>query len=135
MSNLNNSCYNPNINNPMGNFLPFDRRDREPVCNVSNKEHLDNLLKYGDVVDDSFKYNFNPQPVTTSYPDTTAFAKLLFPDPSRCRDTGYLCKTNVDKTKNLDRYNLNYYPGDKYYQMIDNSKANENVFKIGGHTN
>jgi hypothetical protein len=125
------SCYKPNINNPMGNFLPFDDRKREPTCIVPARENLDNLVKYSDIVDDSFKYHFNPQPVTNSYPDTTAFAKFLFPDPARCRDTGYLCRTNADSTLNLDR--LAYLPKDKYYQEI-NSK-NTNQFKIGGHTN
>lgn len=126
---MNNNCYKPNIYNPMGNFLPFDSRIRQPVCNVSNKESIDNLVS--NVVDDSYKYNFNAQPVTNAYPDTTAFAKFLFPDPARCRDTGYMCKTNADSTLNLDR--LAYFPKDTYFQEIDNNKTNQ--FKIGGHTN
>ncbi len=131
---MNNNCYKPNINNPMGNFLPFDNRQKEKVCNVSSQEHLNNLVSNANIVDDSFKYNFNPQPVTNAYPDTTAFAKFLFPDPARCRDTGYLCKTNADSTLNLDR--LAFYPKDKYFQEIDNNNPNMNPnFKLGGHTN
>lgn len=130
---MSNNCIKPNVNNPMGNFLPFDPRDRMAVCNVGQKEHLNNLLKSSDLVDETFKLNFNPNPVTTSYPDITGFAKYLFPDPARCRSTGYLCKTNADTTFNLDR--LGYDPNDKQYQMIDTSKAYMNSFKIGGHTN
>ncbi len=125
------NCYKPNINNPMGNFLPFDDRTREPVCNVLFKEHLDNLLKSGEVVDDTLQYKFNPQPVTSSYPDTTGFAKFLFPDPARCRETGYLCKTNAASTLNLNR--IVYYHN---YQEINRPPfKNVNEFKIGGHTN
>jgi hypothetical protein len=47
-------------------------------------------------------------PVTTSYPDTTGFAHYLYPNPSQCRDTGYLCKTNSDNLINLDR--MGYTP-------------------------
>ncbi len=126
---MNNNCYKPNINNPMGNFLPFDNRTRQAVCNNTIKENIDNLVS--NVVDDSYKYNFNTQPVTNAYPDTTAFAKFLFPDPARCRDTGYMCRTNADSTLNLDR--LAYFPNDKYFQEINNNGKNE--FKIGGHSN
>ncbi len=130
---MNNNCYKPNINNPMGNFMPFDNRLRGSVCDTNNKETLDNLVS--NIVDDSYKYNFNSQPVTNAYPDTTAFAKFLFPDPARCRDTGYLCKTNSDSTLNLDR--LAYFSNEKYFQEINNNQDNENKnkFKIGGHTN
>ena len=126
-----NNCYNPNINNPMGNFMPFDERDRMAVCKVPYKENLNNLLKPSDLVDDTFKLNFNTNPVTTSYPDITGFANYLFPDPARCRSTGYLCRTNAGKTFNLDR--LGYTPNEKYYQLINNNKTNK--FDIGGHTN
>lgn len=127
------NCYKPTINNPMGNFLPFDDRNRESVCIVSNKEHLDNLLNNGNVVDNSFKYNFHPQPVTNAYPDITGLANFLFPDTARCRDTGYLCKTNAASTLNLDR--LAFYSNEKVYQDINNNNTNTNKFNIGGHTN
>jgi hypothetical protein len=130
---MSNNCYKPNINNPMGNFMPFDARDKMAVCNVSQKEHLNNLVQSSDLVDETFKLNFNPNPVTTSYPDISGFANYLFPDPARCRSTGYLCKTNVDKTFNLDR--IGYDPNDKKFQLIDPSNAYLNSFKIGGHTN
>lgn len=83
------SCYKSNINNPMGNFMPFDSRSRQPVC----------------VADTAFDYpvTFHTMPVTESYQDSTAFAHFLFPNPARCRESGYLCMTNADRTVNLDR--------------------------------
>jgi hypothetical protein len=131
------SCYKPNQNNPMGNFLPFDPRDKPAVCNVPSGEQFKFLN--GDNFDSAFRLNFNPNPVTTSYPDITGLANYLFKDPARCRDTGYSCKTNADQTRNLDRMGFNY-PGvnDKYYQEIDNTKTennSSNIYYIGGHTN
>jgi hypothetical protein len=61
-------------------------------------------------------------PVTTNAPDTVSFAKLLFPNPSQCRDTGYLCVSNADSTLSLDR--LAYFKDDNYYQTINNMNYN-----------
>lgn len=122
-------CYKPNENNPMGNFLPFDPRDKQPVCTVSVNEHLKYLNT--DNTDNAFRLNFNPNAVTTSYPDISGLAHFLFKAPARCRDTGYLCVTNADQTRNLDR--MGFSPDDKYYQEI-NSKAT-NIYYMSGHTN
>jgi hypothetical protein len=122
-------CYKPNKNNPMGNFLPFDDRTRPEVCNVPVDEHFKYLK--GDKFDNAFRLNFNPNAVTTSYPDITGFANYLFKDPARCRDTGYLCVTNADETRNLDR--MGFSPNEKYYQEINNKATN--IYYIGGHTN
>jgi len=99
-------CYQTNILNPMKNFMPFDNRTREGACN--NTEKLENTFNIPRAY---------TMPVTTSYADSTAFANFLFPNPARCRETGYLCVTNADETKNLDR--LAYYPNDTYYQTIN----------------
>jgi hypothetical protein len=103
----------------MGNFLPFDDRKREAVCDIPINEHYSYLMPKKEIYDNTFRLNFNPNAVTTSYPDISGFANYLFKDPARCRDTGYLCRTNADQTKNLDRISYNY-PGvnDKYYQEI-----------------
>lgn len=132
---MSNNCYKPSIYNPMGNFLPFDDRKREAVCDIPIKEHYNLLISKGETYDNTFRLNFNPNAVTTSYPDITGFAKYLFNDPARCRDTGYLCRTNADQTRNLDRMGYNY-PGvnDKIYQEINNNKK-ETVYYLGGHTN
>ena len=134
MSNIkmSNNCYKPSIYNPIGNFLPFDDRKRPAVCDVSEEEHNNYLMHKGENFDGTFRLNFNPNAVTTSYPDITGFAKYLFNDPARCRDNGYLCRTNVDQTRNLDRIGFN--PNDKFYQGINN-KPKETIYYLGGHTN
>jgi hypothetical protein len=63
----------------------------------------------------------------------TELAKYLFKDPARCRDTGYLCRTNADQTRNLDRLGFNN-PNDKIYQEINNNNK-DNIYYLGGHTN
>jgi hypothetical protein len=100
------SCVNTTTN-PMGNFLPFDDRKREPACRDNIKPTI----------------HFYTMPVTTSAPDSVGFAHYLFPNSARCRETGYLCQTNADTTYNLDR--LAYYPGDAYYQKINNPTSKQ----------
>ena len=133
---MSDNCYKPNLFNPMGNFLPFDKRDRTAVCNVSVAEHNSFLTQKGEHFDDTFKLNFNPNPVTTSYPDSTGFAHYLFKEPSRCRDTGYLCVSNATQTKNLDRMGYLGFK-DKSYQEINTSSANNKdvIYYFGGRTN
>ncbi len=124
-------CYKPNKTNPMGNFLPFDPRDKPAVCEMPIDEHFKYLNCNN--TDNAFRLNFNPNAVTTSYPDMTGFANYLFKDPARCRNTGYLCVTNADETRNLDR--MGFSPNEKYYQEINNNKKSTNIYYIGGHTN
>ncbi len=112
-------CYNPNLFNPMGNFLPFDPRIRKQACYATTFTE----------VNETVKYNFNTQPVTTSYPDISGFAHYLFSNPARCRETGYQCVLNADNTFNIDR--LAYYKNEPVYQNIDNNPKNKNEFKIG----
>ena len=132
---MSNCCYNPNKNNPMGNFLPFDNRKRPEVCDVPIEEHY-KFLEKKENYDNTFRLNFNPNAVTSSYPDTIGLAKFLFNDPAKCRNTGYLCRTNADQTRNLDRMTIGYNPNDKYYQEINNNSCNNtNIYYIGGHTN
>lgn len=75
---------------------------------------------------------FNTQPVTTSAPDSMEFARFLYADPARCRNTGYLCKSNVDTTTNHSR--MEYYPNDKYYQTINNNYNKNSMLPIGSHS-
>ena len=147
MSNLN-ECYKSNYDNPMMNFIPFDKMNRPPACEP-NKEEEEKEIKYWnanhttkleELVGFPRAYTM---PVTTSSQDSVAFAKILYPDTAilrhcgyptdylgfancvypetaNCRNNGYLCKSNADNTFNLDR--LSYYPNDPYYQKIDTSK-------------
>jgi hypothetical protein len=133
---MSDNCYKPNINNPMGNFLPFDNRDKPAVCDVPISEYYQYLTPNGEAFSDTFKLNFFSNSVTTSYPDITGLAKYLFKDPARCRDTGYLCRTNADQTRNLDRMGFNN-PNDKIYQEINNTKTDtkDTIYYFGGHTN
>ena len=94
-------CYSSK-SNPMGNFLPFDERNRLLGCNNNIKYTENNIL-----------YRL---PVTTSIPDTVEFAKFLFPNPARCRETGYLCIVNAYSTYNL--YRISYYSKDQMYQTV-----------------
>jgi hypothetical protein len=99
-------CYSSK-SNPMGNFLPFDDRNRLLGCN-NNIKYTENNILY-------------KMPVTSSIPDTVEFAKFLFPNPARCRETGYLCVVNADSTYNLDR--ISYYSKDQNYQTITTQAA------------
>lgn len=113
------NCYNNNYN-PMGNFLPFDERTRTEACPTSTTNNMQHI--------------FYTNPVTTSYPDTSGFAKFLFPDPSKCRDTGYLCKTNADSTLNLDRtiYISNKFSEGNYMNInnIDKTTGLNNINNV-----
>ena len=82
MNNQCNDCYQPNVNNPMGNFLPFDNRKRPEVCDVPISEHHDYLMPKNETFNETFKLNFNPNAVTTSYPDISGLAHYLFKDPA-----------------------------------------------------
>ena len=104
MSNLS-ECYNSTPSNPMMNFMPFDNRTRAPACveKIENTTGIQNIYT---------------MPVTSSAPDTIQFANFLFPNPARCRETGYLCVTNANSTLNLDR--LAYYKDESNYQTVNN---------------
>ncbi len=130
---MSDNCYQPNINNPMGNFMPFDKRDRPAVCDIPALQHQQYLTPKGEEFSDTFKLNFNPNPVTTSYPDISALAKFLFKNPAECRETGYLCRTNAGETRNLDRMGFN--SNEKVYQEINNNYKSDTIYYMGGHTN
>ena len=119
MSNLS-ECYKSNPNNPMMNFLPFDNRNRQSACleKVENNNGIQGIYT---------------MPVTTNVPDTIEFAKLLFPNPAKCRETGYLCYSTADNTMSLDR--LAYYKDEKYFQTINSSAKSDPKFSILSHTN
>ena len=109
MSNLS-ECYNSTPSNPMMNFMPFDNRMRNPACveKIENNTGIKNIYT---------------MPVTTSAPDTIQFANFLFPNPARCRETGYLCVTKAERKLNLDR--LAYYKDESSFQTV-NSKFRTN---------
>jgi hypothetical protein len=95
-------CYSSNSDNPMKNFMPFDDRNRGPAC---NDNFTNNTVS-----------NAYTMPVTTCVQDTITFAKSLFPNTSKCRETGYMCISTEESKYNIDR--LAYYPKDQYYQTI-----------------
>ena len=94
-------CY-PSLSNPAGNFRPFDNVNCQYVTNnIMNNNIGINTL--------------HTMPVTKNYPDTVAFAKLLFPNTAECRDTGYMCKSN----NNFINFNkLEYGKSNKLYQEV-----------------
>ena len=102
-----NNCTKNTIYNPQSNFMPFDNRDKAPACREleTNTTGIKNIYT---------------MPVTTSSADTIEYAKFLFPNPARCRETGYMCVVNADSSQSLDR--LVYYSGDIYYQTINTKK-------------
>jgi hypothetical protein len=150
----NDNCYKTNINNPAGNFLPFDDRTRGFACNTltsnnptvssdnsDKSEWYKSSLTENNIqtqqptqttgfnniqtqqptlIETAGFNNIYRMPVTTSAPDTIGFANFLFPNPGRCRETGYMCVSNVDSTTSIDR--LAYYSNDTYYQTINNKK-------------
>jgi hypothetical protein len=127
-------CYAPNIMNPMMNFLPFDNRTRNKACTVEKLDNSNSMIVNGNnnntttsnITTDNNIFNIPrayTMPVTSSMNDTMGLAKFLYPNPARCRETGYMCKTNADMTYNLDR--LAYYPNDSYYQTITNPSASQ----------
>ena len=149
MSNLN-ECYKSNYNNPMMNFIPFDKMNRASAC-VANKEEEKEEIKYWNTnhttkLEELVGFpRIYTMPVTTStqdsvgfakslYPDTAilrhtgyptdyqGFANAVYPDTAICKKNGYTCKSNADNTFSLDR--LSYYPNDPYYQNINTSKMN-----------
>lgn len=124
-------CYAPSIVNPMMNFMPFDSRTREKACDIktSTSMVIDGNNNNNTTTSATTNNNiFNiprayTMPVTSSMNDSMAFANFLFPNPARCRETGYLCKTNADMTHNLDRFA--YYPNDTFYQTITNPTTSQ----------
>ena len=54
--------------------------------------------------------------------DQDNFAKLLFPNTSKCRDTGYLCRLEENRGRNLNRIS---YEKDKY--KTQNLNLNKSV--------
>jgi hypothetical protein len=111
--------YNPEINTF---YYGEQNITTEPINTPSS-------MRFGDTLSHIFYTN----PVTTSAPDTVEFARFLFPDPARCRNTGYLCKTNVDTTINHDR--MGYFPNETYYQTINTNYNNNSMYNVGGHLN
>jgi hypothetical protein len=50
-----------------------------------------------------FERNIIQNPVKDIIPDQTSFAKYLFPNTAKCRDTGYLCKVEAINERQLNR--------------------------------
>lgn len=123
---MNNNCTKSSIYNPMNNFMPFDDRNKQPAC----QENIDNTsgnLQFPKIEDlgnrpfpkiEDLGIHIYTMPVTTSVADSIGFANFLFPNPARCRETGYMCVATADCTKNLDR--LAYYSKEPNYQTINN---------------
>ena len=136
MSNLS-ECYSSNYNNPMMNFIPFDKMDRAPACEPTITEKIEEINYYNTNHTTLLEEltgipRIYTMPVTTStqdlvgfakslYPDTAfmrstgygtdyiGFANAIYPDTAICRKNGYICKSNADNTFSLDRlsYDMN----------------------------
>lgn len=99
MSNNNQNDNNQNDNNQNNYFnpMPFDSKSF-----VNNKDFYTKSLLFDK------KNNINNSYVSRhSYKipnnDQNSFAKLLFPNTSVCRDTGYLCRVEENSSRNLNR--------------------------------
>ena len=114
-------CAKSDVSNPFMNPLPFDNREREPVCNVLDEcvqkkidDNYDiNLFKDGS--DIFSKNNGNRQFYTmpsTSYPNNQhIFANWLYRTPTTCKEgNGNQCVAN----NHTPLYNIK----DSYYNYI-----------------
>ena len=107
MSDNNNNNYNP---------MPMDSKSY-----INSKDFYTNSLL------NLKKENSNNNFLSRHFykiPDNNqdSFAKSLFPNTSICRDTGYLCKLEENRTRNLNRIS---YEKDKY--VTQNLNLNKNV--------
>jgi hypothetical protein len=92
--------------NPFNNPLPFVTRSSNPV----NPNDLYLKSSFNDIPTLVNPY-FERHNITIPKNDQASFAKFLFPNPSKCRDTGYLCKIEESRGRVLNRVG---FENDKY---------------------
>jgi len=104
------NCFNSTKDNPFMNYLNLgSNTNKQKACSVTNKK-LEKKFYEGSSfsphelkIKDNFIEQYQTNPVTTNINDQTQYAKFLFSNPSKCRDDGYLCKTNTDISKSKTR--------------------------------
>lgn len=114
------NCFKSNTENPYMNYLNVGSNTlRKKNCKTSEKKLQENFYKGSKFRPEELKFNnsysrnFITKPITTVVNDQTSFAKYLFPNTSKCRDDGYLCKINNNISKKKDRIIIrsnNYKP-------------------------
>ena len=119
-NNDNNQNYNPM---PMNSFSLVNGKDfyTNSLLNTKKENANNNFLSRH-----FYKIPENNQ---------DSFAKLLFPNTSKCRDTGYLCRLEENRSRNLNRIsfekekyvtqNLNKNKNSKD-ELIDVIESNDN---------
>lgn len=131
-----NNCYAPVGNNPfMNNMYGLDKSmTRESACiversDIENQFYENSSFKPVEKkLEDNFMRPFYTQPVTDSIAGSS-FAKFLYPNTSKCRDTGYICKTNCEQLKQNDRLvteTLNYKDSKSSIKYFDISNIYKN---------
>jgi hypothetical protein len=84
--------------NPLNNLLPFVTKSADKV----NPNDLYLKSSMNDIPTLSNPY-FERHAITIPVRDQDSFAKFLFPNPSQCRDTGYLCNIKETSGRVLNR--------------------------------
>jgi len=120
------NCFTPTQDNPFMNYLHLGTpTNKNENCSVSKKKiatqfYEGSMLNPQELkIKDSFIEQYTTNPVTTVVNDQTAYANFLFPNTSKCRDDGYLCKINNEISSRNTRTVLisdNYRP--KYLDIF-----------------
>jgi hypothetical protein len=120
------NCFKPTTDNPFMNYLNLGTStNKSKSCDISKKK-IETKFYEGSMftphelkIKDNFIEKYTTNPVTTVVNDQSAYAKFLFPNTSKCRDDGYLCKTNNEISSRNTRTVLisdNYRP--KYLDIF-----------------
>jgi len=103
-------CFKSNSKNPYMNYLNVGSNVlKKQNCKTKDNQLQETFYK-GSILrpeelklNDTYSRNFNINSVNTVVNDQTSFAKYLYPNTSKCRDDGYLCKINTNISKRKDR--------------------------------
>jgi hypothetical protein len=104
-----------------------DNNDNYNLMSMNSKSYINGKDFYTNSLLKLKKENGNNNFLSRHFykiPDNNqdSFAKYLFPNTSICRDTGYLCKLEENRTRNLNRIS---YEKDKY--VTQNLNLNKKV--------
>jgi hypothetical protein len=104
--------------NPSNNPLPF-------VTLSANQVNQNDLYLKTSLSDVPTLVNpyFERHNITIPVHDQNAFAKFLFPNPSQCRDTGYLCKIEQSRGRVLNRVD---FESDKFKSQFLSKNYKDN---------
>jgi hypothetical protein len=104
--------------NPLNNPLPFITKSLNQV----NENDLYLKSSLNDVPTLVNPY-FERHNITIPDHDQDKFAKFLFPNPSKCRDTGYLCKIEQSSGRVLNRID---FESDKFKSQFLSKNYKDN---------